>query len=1047
LNGIIAWFATNRVAANLLMVLILVAGALSLPQIRKEIIPNVELDIITIRVAYPGASPVEIEKAISTKIEEKIYDLEGIKKLSSRSVENLSSVTIEVMSSYDTTKLLDEIKSRVDSITNFPADSERPEIREISIRNRVVNVVISGPTDELSLKQLAEQVRDELVDLPSITQIELVNVRPYEISIDISEAALYRYQMSFAEVADALRRSSLDLAGGVLKTKEGDILLRTQGQKYRGQQFEQILLRAQADGSRITIADVATVNDGFAESDLISKFNGEPGVVLTIFRAGEQSILEIAEQVRHYIELKQPQLPKGIELNIWQDRSRIFKGRMKLLIDNAIVGLLLVFAILVLFLRWRLAFWVSVGIAIAFMGTFWVLPYAGGSINMISMFAFVLVLGIVVDDAIIVGENIYTHNRRGDYGLQGAINGAQDVAMPVIFAVFTSVAAFMPILFLPGTSGKLWMAIPVVVIATLIFSLLESLFILPAHLSGLSSVKKKESKIAHYFAEKQQTFANAVEHFIYSGYRPFLALALRWRYATIAIFLSILMIFMAILFGGWLRMAFFPKVEGDMMVATISFAQGTYITTTENGVNQLQQAAIDIKEKLRQETGSEEIQNMVTTVGSQPMGRTGITGGHVGEVALELVPAENRNVSNTEIMRLWRDTVGEIIGAQKLSFKSTMGHSGPGISLELSGLNLDKLEAAADALKLRLREYPGTYDVQDSFQNGKQEVKLSLKPEARDLGVDLQEMARQVRQAFYGEEVQRIQRGRDELKVFVRYPKVERQTLFSMENMIIRLPNGAEVPLLSVADVQYSIGPSQIERIDRKRIIKVTAYVDESKTTTGQLMEDLRANYLPAFDAQFDGVKWDISGSQKDQKELISSMINGFVLSVLGIYALMAIPFRSYLQPLMVLSAIPFGLIGAIIGHLILGLDVSLLSLSGMIAVSGVVVNDNLVLVDFINRQRRRGMAVGKAIREAGAARFRPILLTSLTTFAGLTPLMLEKSVQAQFLIPMAVSLAFGVMIATVVSLILVPALYHILEDLKSFQWTKIKTSLARQAS
>jgi len=1046
LKATIAWFASNRVAANLLMVLILVAGALSLPDIRKEIIPNVELDIITISVAYPGASPIEVEKAISTKIEEKIHDLDGVKKLSSKSMENMASVTVEVMSSYDTTKILDEVKSRVDSITNFPADSERPDIREISIRNRVVNLVISGPTDELSLKQLAEQVRDDLVNLPSITQVELVNVRPYEISINISEAALYRYQMSFAEVADALRRSSLDLAGGVLKTKEGDILLRTQGQKYRGEEFEQVLLRAESDGSRITMADVATVSDGFEESDLIGKFNGEPGVVLTVYRAGEQSILEISDQVRDYMEVKRAQLPKNIKLNIWQDRSRIFKGRMKLLIDNATIGLLLVFTILVIFLRWRLAFWVSVGIAISFMGTFWVLPYAGGSINMISMFAFVLVLGIVVDDAIIVGENIYTHNRGGDYGVQGAINGAQDVAMPVVFAVFTSVAAFMPILFLPGTSGKLWMAIPVVVIATLIFSLLESLLILPAHLSGLRSVKTNESKIAHFFSAKQQAFANAVERFIYTRYRPFLAFALRWRYATVAIFLSILMIFLAILFGGWLRLAFFPKVEGDMMVATVSFAQGTHISTTEISVNKMQQAAIALKEQLRNETGGEEIQNMITTVGSQPMGRTGITGGHVGEVALELVPAEYRSVSNAEIMRRWRESVGEILAAQKLSFKSTMGHSGPGISMELSGLNLDKLESAADALKLRLREYPGVYDVQDSFQNGKQEVQLGLKPQARDLGVNLQEMARQVRQAFYGEEVQRIQRGRDEVKVFVRYPKVDRQTLFSLENMIIRLKNGAEVPLLSVAEVQYNIGPSLIERIDRKRIIKVTAYVDESKTTTGQVMDDLRANYLPAFETQFNSVKWDISGSQKDQKELIDSMINGFVLSILGIYALMAIPFRSYLQPIMVLSAVPFGLIGAIIGHMILGLDVSLLSLSGMIAVSGVVVNDNLVLVDFINRQRRRGVAVAKAIREAGAARFRPILLTSLTTFAGLTPLMLEKSVQAQFLIPMAVSLAFGVMIATVVSLILVPASYHILEDLKSFRF-KTPTPLTQQTS
>ncbi|NOZ53174.1 MAG: efflux RND transporter permease subunit [Gammaproteobacteria bacterium] len=1038
MNQALAWFAGNRVAANLLMLMILIAGMMALPQIRKETIPNLSLDMIVVQVPYPGASPAEVEQGICTRIEESVFDLDGIRKLSSIARESLCSVSIEIEKGFDVAKILDRVKSRIDSITSFPANAEKSVVKEISIRSRVINLIIAGPANERTLKQIAERIRDDLVELPSITQVETINIRPYEISIEVSDNALHSYNLSFSEIADSVQRSSLDLAGGVVKTPTGDVLLRSQGQAYWGKHFEQMLLRTEPDGSSITIGDVAEVIDGFEQSDLEGKFNEHPAVMLSVFRVGEQSVLDISEQVNHYLERTRPLLPDGITVNTWQDRSEMFKSRLDLLIRSAIVGLALVFCLLVLFLRLRLALWVSVGIAVSFMGALLVLPYFDSSINMISMFAFVLVLGIVVDDAIIVGENIFSQHRKGIFGLQAAINGTQDVARPVIFAVLTTIVAFMPILFLPGTSGKLWGIISIVVIATLIFSLIESLLILPAHLSTIKGPAKHRFKFTRYFANKQQAFVNLVEQFIQKIYRPFLAMVLRWRYTTISVFVAMFMIFSVVVVGGWLPLVFFPSVEGDMIVANVRFAEGTHIQKTRNAIEQMERTAQTLRKEILGEKGSDEFRGIVTTIGAQPMSHSGKKGGNVGEVAIELAPAETRVIANAEIVRRWREAIGNIPEAIELSFNSSLQNNGPGIDIELSGLKIEAIRNTANALKAQLREYPGVYDVQDSFETGKREIRIQIKPHAQNLGLNFDDLARQVRQAFYGEEVQRVQRGRDEVKVFIRYPEKERSSLYMLENMTIRLSNGAVVPLSNVANIEYDRGPGEIKRIDRKRIVRVTAYIEDSKTTSGKVMEDLRSGFFSTFSTQFPSIRWSLSGSQKNQKELIDAMINGFIMAILGIYALMAIPFRSYLQPLIVVSAIPFGLIGAIIGHLLLGLDVSLLSLSGMIAVSGVVVNDNLVLVDYINRARQQGASVAKAIREAGAARFRPILLTSLTTFAGLTPLMLEKSVQAQFLIPMAVSLAFGVMFATTVSLLLIPAAYYILEDVKNITEQKL---------
>ncbi len=1033
MNTLVAWFAKNRVAANLLMVSILILGALAIPQTRKELIPNISLDRINVNVPYPGSTPTEVESSVVIKIEEKLFDLEGIRSMTSTASESGANVILEISSNYTTRDILDKVKSRVSTIDTFPVNTRKPIIKELSIRTRVAEVILSGDADELTLKQYAENVRDDLTALPSITQVELSSIRPYEITIELSDRNLRRYGLSFDEVTRAVKNSSLNLPAGVLKTKSGDVLLRTESQAYQGDQFEKIVIRSGKDGSRILLGDIANVVDGFAEQDLYAFFNGKPSVALTVFRVGNQSVLEIAENIRDYI--KESQLPAGLEMSIWQDRSEYFRSRLSLLMRNAVTGLLLVFGILVLFLRVRLALWVTLGIPISFMGALWLLPNLDGSINMISMFAFILVLGIVVDDAIIIGESIYAEHGKGHYGLDGAIRGAQKVSTPVIFAVLTSIVAFSPILFLPGPEGRLWSVIPIVVIATLFFSLIESIFILPAHLSTIKHpVDDKQNKISNLL----HRFTEWLERFIETRYRPFMEFAIKWRYATSAVFISLFLVFISLVAAGWLTMVFFPKVEGDFAFASVRFAQGSSIEKVENAVQLIGDKALSLKAELQRETGEDEITSIKTVVGSHPSSSRS-RGSHLGEVSMELGHAEVRTYSAEEIMQRWRTLVGEIPGVVELKYESSLRNHGPGMNLELSGNNLTQLQSASTDLKAELKQYAGLYGIHDSFDSGKREIILTLKPKALNLAINTRDLARQVRQAFYGEEIQRIQRGRDDVKVFVRYPKTDRKSLYSLENMHIRLSDDSLVPLVDIVDLSYTTSPSVINRIDRKRIISVNAFIDESVTSSGKIMADLEPQFLNSLQEKYPSVHWSLSGRQKSQNELIDTMINGFIIALVGIYILMAIPFQSYTQPLMVMTAIPFGLIGALIGHIVLGLEISLLSLCGMIAVAGVVVNDNLVLVDYINRLRSEGVKLSDAIRDAGAERFRPIILTSLTTFAGLTPLMLERSVQAQFLIPMAVSLAFGVMFATMVTLILIPVSYHILDDFHNAFTHKVK--------
>ena len=1016
MNAIIAWFAENKVAANLLMVFIVVAGFISLQDTRKEILPNISLDLITISVPYPGASPEDVEKSVLNRIESAIYDLEGIKSLSSKATEHLGVLTLEVAYGQDSKNLLNEIKARVDGIGTFPADVERPIVREISVRNMVAYVVISGNADERSLKNLAAQIEEDLTTRPNISQVSLATSRPYEIAIEVSEAALQRYGMSFLEVANAVRQSSVDLPTGVIKTAQGNVSVKAKGQVYWGEDFEDIVIRALPDGAQVLVRDVATVLDGFKEGVSLSEFNGRPAVALAVYRVGDQNILDVSRELHEYVANPSVYIPEGIHLDVWQDSSVYFKSRMDLLSENAMSGLALVFVILLLFLRAKLSFWVSLGIPISFMGAFMMLPYFDGSLNMISLFAFILVLGIVVDDAIIVGENVFTKHREGIGGVRGAILGAQEVQKPVIFSVLTTIIAFAPLVMLPGPEGKLMKVIPIVVICTLIFSLIESLLVLPSHVSGISSDEFDRFPVIGYVQKK---FSLGLEKFVDKVYSPFLEVCLRWRYTTLFGFIAVLIVALSLMASGWLKVVFFSTIEGDTASATISFAQNTTPEAVRSGIKRVERAAMELKDELHSEAGTEQILNVFTAFTSDTAGR----------IVVEMAPSENRKMSGQKMVRKWEEKVGDIRDVVELEFKATLNEPGAILDIELASSSLSDLKLAADGLKEHMAAINGLYQITDSFQRGKQELLIELKPLARNLGLSLDDVAMQVRQAYHGADVQNIQRGEQDIKVVVRYPAEERSSLWYLENMSIRMRDGSTVPLLTVADIEYGEGAAQINRHNRRRVIRVRAKLDDSVTTTEKVMFALKQEYLTTIPENFPGMSWDISGVQKEKDEFKEYLAKAYWIAILGMYVMMATLFRSYTQPLMVMFAIPFGIIGALLGHLMVGMQITLWSLVGMIAVSGIVVNDNLVLVDFMNRNREKGVALMDSIRQAGGARFRPIMLTSLTTFGGLVPLMLETSLQAQFLIPMAISIAFGVLFATLVSLVLVPATYYILHD------------------
>ena len=1038
MKSAIHWMAHNHVAANLLMLVFVVGGLIKGSSIKQEIFPEISLDKVQISVVYPGAGPDEVEEGILRKIEENISGVDGIKEVKSIAREGIGIVTAEIRAGEDADLVLQDIKNEVDRITTFPEDAEKPIITKLVNRIGVISIVVYGDVSERSLREQAEAIRDELLALPGITQVELGGVRPYEISIEIPEENLRRYNLTLSEVAQRIRRASVDIPGGTIKTEGGNILLRTKERRYHGQGYAEITVLTEPDGTEVKLGDIADVKDTFREIDQFARFDGKPAAMVNVFRVGNQKPTEIAKKVKEFVERKRAMLPDSIKIATWDDRSEILQGRINLLLKNATMGLVLVLIVLGVFLEIRLALWVMLGIPISFLGALFVMPALDVSINMISLFAFILALGIVVDDAIVVGESVYEHRQMGKPYLRAAIDGVLEVYVPVIFSVLTTIMAFVPLLFVSGMIGKFIKVIPLVVITIFVVSLVEALFVLPSHLSGGKKVDSVKG-ILMYINHIQRGFAGLLARFISGPYNTLLNISLRNRYATLSIGIAILLLSFGLIKGGFIKFTFMPEVEGDLVIASLKMPPGTPVKETERIERFIEKKAMDTVsyfDERHPDRGSV-LRHIFSIVGGSiisggPEGESLETASNLAEVALLLQRSEDRLVSATTISDMWREKVGELPGVDSLTFTSNIVHIGADIDIELSHDDFKVLEAASRRVKKALAQYPGVEDIADNYSKGKKEIKFKLKPEALTLGITEEELGRQIRAAFYGAEALRFQRRQNEVKVMVRYPEEERRSLWNLESMRIRTPDGGELPLGEAAYVTIGKGFTTINRTDRKRVVNITARVDSKIANAEEVLSDIKSNLLQQLTLDYPGLTFDLVGEEKERRESMGSMRSGFLLALFGIFALLAIPFRSYSQPLLIMTSIPFGMVGAVAGHLIMGYDLSILSMFGLVALAGVVVNDSLLLIDKINRDRREGSELFKAVVEAGKRRFRPILLTSLTTFFGLTPMILEKSVQARFLIPMAISLGFGILFATGITLILIPSLYMILEDILS---------------
>ena len=1018
----IAWFTKNHVAANLLLISILLAGLFSVStQIPLEVFPSFEADRISVSVTLRGSTPEDVEKGVAIRIEEAVQDLEGIKRITSRSSEGSASVSIEVDTGYDPRELLADIKSRVDAINTFPVDAEKPVVALAQRTREVIAVTVSSEYGEKETLEYAEQVRDDLLRLPEITQVELSGVRDYEIAIEVSQDTLRQYDLRLSDISSAISNSSTDVSAGNLKTQGGDVLIRSKGQAYRKDEFAQVVVKYQADGTIIRLGDIARITDDFEETPVRTRFNGKQAAFIDVYRIGPQSAIEVADAVKNYITEHQSQLPEGFELSFWDDDSEIVKSRIATLTTNAIQGGILVLALLTLFLRPAIAFWVFIGIPVSFMGAFLAMPIFGITLNVMSLFGFILVLGIVVDDAIVTGENVYTHLKTAESGEQAAIRGTQEVATPVTFGVLTTVAAFLPLAFIEGNRGALFAQIPVVVIPVLLFSLIESKFVLPAHLKYLKlrSEKSNPSKLQQF----QQRFADGFEHAIMKYYQPLLNVALKNKLATVSLFVGIFFIILTLITSGWTKFIFFPRIPSETVRAELTFPAGTPFEVTNKYIIDMSEKAKELQDKYRDEDGQSVILNILATTG----GRGGSS--NTGSVRFEITPAEKResDIGSRELASEWRDLIGIIPGAESVTFRAEFGRSSDPIDVQLSGSSIDTLEAVAEKVKERLATYPTVYEIADSMSDGKDELQIELTEQGLALGLNRVDVSQQVRNSFFGAQVQRIQRGRDDVRVMVRLPIEERRSVADLTDILIKTPTGGTVPLSHVATLVPGQSPSSIYRIDRYRTLNVTADVEKSNTNMTVLQADLKT-YLDELMVQYPGVDYSLEGEAKEQRESFGSLAWGLVFVFFIIYALLAIPFKSYMQPLIVMSVIPFGMIGAVMGHWVMGMELTIMSLLGMLALIGVVVNDSLVLVDFINKKREEGGDLLETVKLAGAARFRPVMLTSLTTFIGLMPLLFEKATQAQFLIPMAVSLGFGIIFATLITLLLVPVNYLLME-------------------
>jgi multidrug efflux pump subunit AcrB len=1034
----IEWFVHNAVAANLMMIVMVVGGILILTGIRQEEFPAIEPEAILITVEYRGASPEEVEQSICLRIEEAIEGTPDLDRISTVAAEGVCNVTAELFVGSDVSAATSEIENRIDAIDSFPIEAERPSVAKYDLRHGVLKIAISGVLSERDLKVLGQRAREEIAALPNVSQVELRYDRPFEISIEVSEETLRRHGIDLETVATAVRNASLDLPGGSVKTDGGEILLRAKGQAYRGTEFEKIVVLTRNDGTLVRLGDIGRVVDGFEDTELRGRFNGDPCVMIKVQLIGDEDILEAAAAVKEWIPGFRASLPEGVAVTIFNDESIDLLARLSVLQWNGLGGLVLVMAILTLFLRFRLAMWVAAGVPISFLGAIMLFPIFGLTINTLAVMAFILVLGILVDDAIVIGESVHTFEVKLGDQVEAAIKGTQAVYIPVVFGVMTSMAAFLPIIIVPGRMGGFFGVIGYAAILCLIFSLIESQLILPAHLAHRRITAK--SGASNAFVRRWTDFQNRMVEWLERlgeiHFRKLLDSAIEWRYAVVVGAVGVLVLSAALMASGRLRYQFFPQVEGNIAYATLTMERGAPLERTELAASQIQRAADELIAELDEEIeGPSIVLHTFASIGEQleregpPVKReSGVS--HIAEVGLELIASADRGITTNEVIARWREMTGPIPDAVELEFGSDAFSAGDPINIELFGLieGADLTQASAK-VKQFLSAFSGVSDITDSFRAGKQEVQLSVRESALPLGLTQTDLARQVRQAFYGEEAQRIQRGRDDVRVMVRYPESERRSLGSLEAMRIRTRDGVEVPFGAVADAEITRGFASILRTDRRRVVTVTANVDRSVTTPDQILAEFQ-KWLPTFRSEFPDVSYRLGGEQREQADASSGIVKGFGMALMVIFVLLAIPLGSYSQPLIIMSVIPFGAVGAIVGHYLLGRDIVFFSVLGIIALSGVVVNASLVMVHSINGRRDEGLALIEAVRSAAINRFRPIALTTATTFFGLLPLMSNGSVAAAPLVPMAISLGFGVLYASIMTLFLVPVGYVILEDL-----------------
>ncbi|MCD4658110.1 MAG: efflux RND transporter permease subunit [Planctomycetes bacterium] len=1043
LKGPLAWMAKNSVAANILMLFLLIGGFMTTNSIKQEVFPAFEVEMINVSVVYPGASPKEIEEGILLALEESVRSIDGVKEISATANEGYASCSIEFNSDTDMSIALADVKNAVDSLSNLPENAETPNVSMVVPKREVINMVVYGQLDDFSKQELGKKIRDDLLQKKNITSVSLIGLKPLQISIEIPKKTLRKYNLTLSEISQKIKLSAHDLSSGSIQSDDGEILLRLKEQRRTGSSFYDIPIITTSDGTHITLGEIATITDGFNETDQEAYFNGEPSFQIKVSREGEQTPIEVSTEVRKYLDKLESELPAGVKVDIQRDRAENYRDRLNLLLKNALIGLVLVIVLLGIFLDIKLAFWVTMGIPISFLGTLLFMPSLDVSINMISLFAFIMALGMVIDDAIVVGENIFTMRNKGYNILTAAILGVREVAVPVTFAIITNIIAFMPLMFMGGVMGRIATNIPLVVITAFIISLIEALIILPAH---LGHSKKSTKGIFGLLSKYQNKLSKIIEKLIKNVYRPILRFALKNRYATTAFSIALLVIIVSYIMSGRVRLTFNPETEADDVNCSIVLPYGSPLGETIKVQEKIVKEAKKLLEKLGGKTIYEGIFTSVGSVEDRHFG-SGKKSSNIAKVEIYFVGVSERNFELKDFVKVWRKNVGEIPGVETLTFATRKMGPGGGsaIHFRLTHNESETAELAATELAEILRNYPSVKDIDDGLVQGKPQLDIKLTPEAYTLNLTPSIVSSQLRASFYGSEALRFQRGRDEVKVMVLLPGKEREQEKTMEEFLVKTPAGGEIPLKEAIEIDSGYAYTIIERVNGRRIINVTADC-EPRSLSSQISADLMAGPAEELKDKFQGLSFIVGGMEQERQESMNTLVNGFILAFLATFGLLAIVFRSYIQPLIIMVAIPFGIIGAVMGHIIMGFNISLMSFMGIVALSGIVINDSLVLVDFANRQRRSktNCEAFEAVTTAGTQRFRPVILTTLTTFLGLTPMIFETSPQAKMLIPMAISLGFGEIFSTMIILLLVPSIYLIIEDItrafKYITFTKEKT-------